>query len=969
MKNRTILKNRLARSKNVIFLASLFVVSALATTGCMDVTSSNISPVVAPSASFAGITSAKNLDGTRIQLFWPVASSLYAHVLISQVQPDGSLQPVTTAPIGQTTYIASGLTPSTQYSFVVQAITSAGFPDGNTVQASAFTYAGVTQPASTILPTSTTLTFPIPGSSASGANVYCKTTTGVDTLVGTVTALSSSFPLTNLLTGTTYTCHVQAVSSATGLEDTNTAFASFQTTSQALAGAYKGVILVQAFGPTGQNLMNQTRSARTALFPFPTTAQVSITWKNYAISNPSGAVYRLVRTIKGGSFNMNTSVACTPTTTTSCQVCLNGSTTWNGTTISESSTSRTCQDLLVGTSPTQYDYAFSLIVNSSIPPLAEELPAAPVGDTGYRITVPIPPANMVLVHRDSVNYEMCSLYLNQTPIATSHQSCNYSGLGAHPTSSNAAGIALSNTMVAGTYDFGYNLFIDRWQEGCNWTPSACSGGSGILDSTGDCFGSLGYSGGSYTYMYTTAYPQTEEEFFQLISSPAAHGITAGAGSVFYATDTQTCWYNDGVLGWISNDEWTKTSTSPPFTANVQPANALIYQNIGTNQADPVYQKPPLLGTGAFANKVCSAQNVPGYGPKRMLRKREFVAAAGFQTLNGEPQQQAAAIVNNIIAQGNVGIPGTNENPANDQQCDQYDVNNSNAMWGSWQYADGNIPFGTFNGSIYNTLTVYLNNQSKYVQAGATNEQAGNSLLGFNIGSVSTQNCTSRFGAQDLIGNGATWLSDQFVCNPSLHTCTGQTSTFDAGNTDLNGFQFNGTQGPGGSSIGSVTFETMATSTSPLAFDDLLSWPASSSIASIGNMGASYISAPMGLPLVGSDGGNAIPYSTMAGIPNNQISAVTPGLSHYSAPYSNGAVAIIQTDDAYSGVIRQMATPPTLNVWGGPLGYASRFSFDISAAQNTDGLGNIIEGWSNWGENAPNVYYKPDGVVRCALPAE
>jgi hypothetical protein len=132
MKNRTILKNRLARSKNVIFLASLFVVSALATTGCMDVTSSNISPVVAPSASFAGITSAKNLDGTRIQLFWPVASSLYAHVLISQVQPDGSLQPVTTAPIGQTTYIASGLTPSTQYSFVVQAITSAGFPDGNT---------------------------------------------------------------------------------------------------------------------------------------------------------------------------------------------------------------------------------------------------------------------------------------------------------------------------------------------------------------------------------------------------------------------------------------------------------------------------------------------------------------------------------------------------------------------------------------------------------------------------------------------------------------------------------------------------------------------------------------------------------------------------------------------------------------------------------------------------------------------
>jgi hypothetical protein len=951
MMNKNVFKNQLARSKNVIFLASLLAVSAVATTGCMDVTSSNISPIVAPSASFAGITSAKNLDGTRIQLFWPVASSLYAHVLISQVQPDGSLQPVTTAPIGQTTYIASGLTPSTLYTFEVQAITSAGFSDGNNVQASAFTYAGVTQPTSTILPTSTTLTFPIPGPATSGAHVYCKTTTGVDTLIGTASALSSSFPLTNLLTGTTYTCHVQAIVAATGLEDTNTATASFQTTSQALAGAYKGVILVQAYGPTGQNLMNQTRSAPTALFSFPTTAQVSITWKNYAIANASGATYRLVRTIKGGAFNMNTSVACTPTATTSCQVCLNGSSTDNGTTISHTATSRTCQDLLVGASPTQYDYAFSLIVNSAVtPPLAEELPAAPVGDTGYRITVEIPPANMVLVHRDSVNYEMCTLYLNQTPVPTAHQSCNYSGLGAQPTSTNAQGIAMTNTMVAGTYDFGYNLFVDRWQEGCNWTPSACSGGTGVLDSTGDCFGNLGTAYNVQSGYSGAAAPGYEA--YYVLNSPGAQGITAGAGSVFYASDSQTCWYNDGVLGWISNDEWNYHTGSPVYQANVQASSALIYQNIGTNQADPVYQKPPLVGTGMFASKVCGAQNVPGYGPKRMLRKREFVAAAGFQTLTGEPLQQTAATVTNILTKNYVGITAYGGNASNDQQCDQSDLQQfgSNNEIGS---GANKIPYGTFNASIFNSLTAYVNGS---VVSGATNELATNynaaMLAGFNIGSVSTQNCTSRFGAQDLIGNGAMWLSDQFVCNPTLHTCSGQTSTLDAGNTDLNGFQFNGTQGPGGTTLGSVTYAPLAT-TSGGSFD-VISF-AGSPTSTLGNMSSTYVSVPLGLPLVGADNGNAIPYSTLTGIPNAQIPS---------------AAATIQTDIAYAGVIRQMSTLSTFGTQntGAHPGLPTRFSFDISGTQNVDALGNIIEGNSPW--NSGGTYSKAEeAIVRCALPAE
>ncbi len=65
--------------------------------------------------------------------------------------------------------------------------------------------------------------------------------------------------------------------------------------------------------------------------------------------------------------------------------------------------------------------------------IAEELPLS--GNTSFRITVPIPPANMVLSHRDSINYEMCSLMGKPTD-PLNHQRCTYSGLAKNPYNSN-----------------------------------------------------------------------------------------------------------------------------------------------------------------------------------------------------------------------------------------------------------------------------------------------------------------------------------------------------------------------------------------------------------------------------------------------------------------------------------------------------------------------------------------------------
>jgi hypothetical protein len=110
---------------------------------------------------------------------------------------------------------------------------------------------------------------------------------------------------------------------------------------------------------------------------------------------------------------------------------------------------------------------------------------------------------------------------------------------------------------------------------------------------------------------------------------------------------------------------------------------------------------------------------------------------------------------------------------------------------------------------------------------------------FVIGSVGTSNCVSRFGLQDAVGNVFQWTSDQLgTCSSGSHSCSGITSVLDSGNTDWNGFEFNGTQGPGG---GASAWNEWNFNSPPTQ----------------GGVTPLYFSAPLGLPLVGTDGGNAL----------------------------------------------------------------------------------------------------------------
>lgn len=86
------------------------------------------------------------------------------------------------------------------------------------------------------------------------------------------------------------------------------------------------------------------------------------------------------------------------------------------------------------------------------------------------------------------------------------------------------------------------------------------------------------------------------------------------------------------------------------------------------------------------------------------------------------------------------------------------------------------------------------------------------------GGTSTNNCVSRYGAQDLTGNVWEWSSDQLnTCSSGTHTCTAVTSALDTVNTDWNGFNFSGAIGPGGGGSNVTEWDFSAMSFSATQF--------------------------------------------------------------------------------------------------------------------------------------------------------
>jgi hypothetical protein len=431
---------------------------------------------------------------------------------------------------------------------------------------------------------------------------------------------------------------------------------------------------------------------------------------------------------------MATETACTPELTSSCKV---------NCSLNNVAGPQTCTDDQVAVAPQQYDYAITLISSDG---KAEELPSS--NDRPYRITVAIPPPNMVLVHRDSVNYQHCQM-MSRTSDPLNNQRCAITGssmIGATPYNTNPGGGPLN--LSTGYYDFGYNLFVDRWTAACNW----------------DSYGTGAPSG-------------------------------ATSGSVYYDANSGTCHVKQSG-SWLPASNSSLTAASRALSYTITPST--------TNR------RPPLTNVGQnHSYETCQSVTVNGYGAKRLLRRREFIAAAAWPSLSGEPN-----------AMDNTTLRAL-ESPS-----------------------AGNHAGGTFacNTDVHNGIANAAFNSPSY-------ELSRNTAAGpdsFTIGSTGTKNCVSRFGLQDHIGNVWQWTSDQLVCDPSsTKVCSGIKSALDSGNGygsgfDLNGFKFDGIQGPGGVSFNVSTW-TIAN----------------------GNFNAANFNTALGLPLVGNDYGNALSVSSFS----------------------------------------------------------------------------------------------------------
>lgn len=456
---------------------------------------------------------------------------------------------------------------------------------------------------------------------------------------------------------------------------------------------YNGVRHVQAYG-----------DAPTAPSGTPSSRRVSLSWAAFtgAISSTK---YRVLRVSTGGTFNEAASTTCTNVTVLTCVAC----TTAGG-------GARSCTDLNVATSPAQYDYLV-------VPLDSSNNVIVPVPDiNSRRIKVAIPPDNMVLVQRDSVNSEMCEL-MGRASDPLNNNRCVYGGLGAVPYNTSPGKAPLN--LASGYYDFGYNLFIDRWEAACNWTTQAAGGLCGAGGTAGNCFGN------------------------------AAPGAALGSvGQVYYRLSYGQCYVKTGA-GWLDANSSTLSNVG----------NISYRANLVTIAPDATNLRPPIATIFASrAKDTCSQISDANYGTKRLMRMREFVAAAAWayrdDDVNYKSESTIATMENgsdhvtlrscNTNTHSGVAVAASFLTAGNEISRDT----SSNGL-ASWQKADS-----------------------------------------FVIGSNATKGCMSRTGAQDLIGNVVEQFSDETNSCGTGTSCAGATSTLDSGNSDLVGYTFDGVTGPG-----------------------------------------------------------------------------------------------------------------------------------------------------------------------------
>lgn len=765
--------------------------------GCLVVTQE----AAAPSARsfFAGATQATNLGGA-IRVSWNAPSEPISKYKVYLVNTNGDLQYLDTVDAGKTSYThASGLEKTKTYSYVVRAVDATGAEDGNKVIVTSFLFGGIVYVNIT---GRTTANISLPGDSGAfdKIRVYGKPTGAVARkLLKEVDRGTYSVDIIGLRPGVTYSFSAVAYNSSLGQEDGNELTLSGRTQSYSFDGTdyrYRGVMSVMAFGEAPNAPYDAADPKRV-----PKDRLVRLTYLPFSSANGT-TKYKIVRTLKGAKLDITTTTECTSTTDTSCWVCDN------------LAGPNTCDDINVAAPPKRYDYAISQYFTDGTDSWVEELPES---NSEFRVTVAIPPKNMVLVNRDAANYEMCDT-LGKPSDPKNHQRCPYTGIGANPYNSGPERPTPLN-LPYGYYDFGYNLFVDRWEMACNWTRTVDGGKCGAGSTDGDCI--------RYNEPPSAAPPSTI-------------GVN---GNVLYqiGNDWSFCWVKQAGA-------WTRVDQNSLSTAT------LASLKVVTSDPGPVKKLGPvehLFGPWTTSNpaNMCASMTTEYGIDKRMMRMREWRATAAWPRFNKEPYSMSLTTSNDLET-GTLSTIGS----CLSQNIWSGNVNDPNLI--------GKIP------TSFNDLVT--GNYEFLVYKDGSNNVFGKTRVG--IGSTQTSKCLTRYGAQDMVGNTDELVSDIVSCD-ATNNCVYSATSSDPGNTDLQGVNFDGATVWMPHTPGSFAYtlpawapwgHTLIHGITRLATFNV-DMTGKTLIASAGPgptyAPAPYVNAILGLPLMQSDYGNALPIAS------------------------------------------------------------------------------------------------------------
>lgn len=237
-----------------------------------------------------------------------------------------------------------------------------------------------------------------------------------------------------------------------------------------------------------------------------------------------------------------------------------------------------------------------------------------------------------------------------------------------------------------------------------------------------------------------------------------NSVIANSGDVYYNRASGSCYLNvSSGMGavWVSAES----------------ALASQRQLMGSNSPG----LPPFVVINqAKSRDVCSGQTLTGFsGSKRLLKRREYFLVSAWDSNIDDASAE------------------TLENGINLHSTNHCNTNYASPQGNSELSIAGTAPSLAYDNlglpAAKETLPGCLNGNCVSTAA---------SIRSLRTGSSSTGQCTSRYGAQDLVGNVWEWTSDRVAC--SLGICSGvaaASNAVDSTNDDFNGLMFDSVQGP------------------------------------------------------------------------------------------------------------------------------------------------------------------------------